>query len=381
MPNLLSSMVGLLGSFKGPGGTHLLVRLALPMKEVVDIRSSATRGAKLTQPQQISHGEDETPRAGDVILVRIEKPGHHSVIELLDGVEHPLVPGEVAAVALGRRYATGEFHGEVPEVLSGGSRLDLLNIGGIVGQVKSSTSTRNNPTTLIYLGSAVDEAGKKISTFDSPPLDVAGEKRGCGDAAVLLVVGSAMDVGKTTAASTAIQRIREMGYPVGGAKLTGTSRMKDILKMKQAGAEGTVDFLDAGYPSTFGCSREELEVIFASFIDYFARSGVSIVVMEVADGVFQRETEIVLSSSYIMKRIRGIIAAAPDSLAAFGMIKYLSDIFDLVPDFIAGIITSAPLSTQELKKRVSVPFLDDSAESRERFFDFFHERFSSCLKG
>ena len=346
----------------------------------VDVRSSATRRVDLAEIQRVDPWFGASLDAGDVVLARVKALGRHRAIELFNGVEHEIAPGEVAAVVIGRRYATDEFHGEIPDGLGEGGTLHLLNVGGVVGKVKKSTSTVTDPTTLTYIGSAIDPLGKKLSTFDSSVSRRGSFRKSPKDLDVLLVVGSGMEVGKTSSASMAIEIINGKGCSVGGAKLTGTSRMKDLLRMKKSGAEDIVDFLDAGYPSTFGCSRGELEGIFDIQLDYLEERGVDIVVMEVADGVFQRETEEVLSSKKIMERVKMIIAASPDSMAAYGMLRYLSDIFDIVPDFISGVITSAPLCVSELKEKTKVPILSNSAKSKDKFIRLIRERFSRCRK-
>ena len=75
-----------------------------------------------------------------------------------------------------------------------------------------------------------------------------------------------------------------------------------------------------------------------------------------------------------------IIAASPESMAAYGMLRYLSDIFDIVPDFISGVITSAPLCVGELKEKTKIPILSNSAKSKDKFIRLIRERFSRCRK-
>ena len=135
------------------------------MKIQVDVASSATRRAGVQSLQETDPTQRFAPAPGDVVIARVESLGFHQVIELASGVEHPISPGETAAVVLGRRYATSEFDGDIPRVLVEGDELHLLNVGGVAGHVKRVTSTLTNPTTLRYLGRAVDEAGRGLSTF------------------------------------------------------------------------------------------------------------------------------------------------------------------------------------------------------------------------
>ena len=344
------------------------------MKIQVDVKSSATRRTDIQSVQETDPAYRRDPAPGDVVIARVEGLGRHRVIELASGEEHSISPGETAAVVLGRRYATCEFDGAIPQSLVEGDELHLLNVGGVAGRIKQVTSSLDDPTPLSYLGTAVDETYSVLSTFSG-----ALEPRDEQSLDVLLVIGSSMDSGKTTLASRAIKHLVGAGFRVGGAKLTGTSRMKDNNSMRRAGAVAVCDFLDAGYPSTYGASTDELERIFTALMTYLKDQGATMIVLEVADGVFQPETEAVLSSSVIMSRIKMIIGAASDSMAAYGMYVYLKEIHGVAPDFISGIITSQPLCVRELKRRIVTPLLENRPQSKHRFIRMAKERFPSCL--
>ncbi|MBN2223774.1 MAG: hypothetical protein JW765_03770 [Deltaproteobacteria bacterium] len=327
----------------------------------VDIICSAARRTRASDYQEVRESGDPCA-VGDVVVGRVAGVGRHGVIETVDGRERPLGVGDVCAVVLGRRYSTAEFHGAIPGRLSAGDRFDLLNIGGIAGRVIPETSAVSDPTVLTYLGHATDEAGKKLSTFDNP---IAPDKPGATPA-VILVIGSSMDSGKTTSAARIIHMLTGGGVRVGGAKLTGTSRMKDLFRMEAAGAFDTADFLDAGWPSTCGLSSEDLQAVHRALVGRLSGRGIDVIVMEAADGIFERETEYILDCRKIMKDVAIIVACTTDSASAYGMITALAHDHGIVPDFIAGIITSMPLFMEELSQRVTIPFFIDSDSVRER---------------
>jgi hypothetical protein len=64
-------------------------------------------------------GDAVTPRAGDVVLARVEKIGQHPRIELPDGRRATLFTGDEVLVAYGNRYAPDQFEAEVPRDLAG----------------------------------------------------------------------------------------------------------------------------------------------------------------------------------------------------------------------------------------------------------------------
>ncbi len=341
----------------------------LSMYVRIDVVCSAARRTRISDYQDVRESVDRCAM-GDVVVAEVTGVGRHRAIETADGQEHPLVVGDVCAVVLGRRYSTAEFFGDIPERLHSGDRFDLLNVGGIAGLVIPETSAVSGPTVLKYLGHAADEAGKKLTTFDNP---IVPDSEGAAPA-VIVVIGSSMDSGKTTSAAFIIQMLTGQGFRVGGAKLTGTSRMKDLFRMKTAGAVDAVDFLDAGWPSTSGLSTEDLEAIYRALASELTGRGVDVIVMEAADGVFERETERILASREIMKDAAMVVACATDSVSAYGMITYLESVYGIVPDFISGIITSLPLFMEELSHRVTIPFFVDSESVRNRCIELITGR-------
>lgn len=341
----------------------------LPMYVRLDVVCSAARRTRVSDNQEVRDA-GEPCAAGDVVIGRVSAVGRHAAIETADGLERPLSAGDCCCVVLGRRYSTAEFLGDVPARLGPGERFDLLNTGGIAGRVIPETSAVGDPTVLTYIGHAVGQTGQKLTTFDNPI--AAGPPPSMP--AVILVIGSSMDSGKTTSAARIIRMLTDQGFRVGGAKLTGTSRMKDLFRMKSAGAVEALDFLDAGRPSTYGLSTEEIEAIHRALAAELAGSSVDVIVSEAADGVFEPETEKILSSGLIMGDAVMIVACATDSVSAYGMITYLERVHGVVPDFISGIITSLPLFMAELSQRVDIPFFFDSQSVRRRCRQLITER-------
>ncbi|MEW6381928.1 MAG: hypothetical protein AB1611_20315 [bacterium] len=348
----------------------------------IDILSSSTRRVySLSSLQAVDSDYGCNPECGDVVIAEISELGQHTRFEEPGGKEIPLQVGNVVAVVLGRRYSTREFYGEIPGKLTRGAQFDLLNIGGIAGEVLSRNVLARIPTRLIYLGHAIDDRGQKMNTAHFG-IDAAGgePKPERFPLTIIAVFGADMDCGKTLTAGRMINILSAHGFKVGGGKLTGTSRMKDILWMKDRGAHLVLDFMDIGYPSTYRCSLAELEHIFKVFEGYFSQSGCEFLVMEVADGIFQRETEMVFHCPAIMKDISLLAFAAGDSVSAYGGICYLQQSCGLVPDFVSGLVTANSLSRAELDSKLEVRFLDDTQESRTGFMSIINQKFTKQRK-
>src|SRR6266403_3015737 len=92
-----------------------------------------------TSPLGLSRGLNVTgavgvPRAGDVVVVRVlTDNATYNMLELPTGWLAKVNPGDVLAGVLGRRRALKGFVGDVPETVSAGDELHLLNLGGVIG--------------------------------------------------------------------------------------------------------------------------------------------------------------------------------------------------------------------------------------------------------
>ena len=78
-------------------------------------------------------------------------------------------------------------------------------------------------------------------------------------------------------------------------------------------------------------------------------------VAELADGVLQRETAMLLRSDAVRSRIHRLILSASDACGAIGGLQVLRDQFGLVPDAISGFCSSSPLGMRELHACTELP--------------------------
>ncbi|MBC8374271.1 MAG: hypothetical protein H8E53_11790 [Planctomycetes bacterium] len=151
-----------------------------------------------------------------------------------------------------------------------------------------------------------------------------------------------------------------MGYKVRGAKVTGTASLKDILHMEDAGASPVADFTHFGYPSTYMLSSVELLEIFNKLDLKYANNPGNYWVVELADGVVQRETAMLLNSPEVKSRIHRLVFTASDALGALAGIGILKRMFGLVPDAVSGICSASPLAIEELKGFTDIPVVSNT---------------------
>jgi hypothetical protein len=283
---------------------------------------------------------------GDVVLARVEKIGKNTGLELTTGRRSSLHVGVHMAMVFGNRYATHQFEGYAQ---ANGDSCDMLSMGGLCGTLASKHVNLAEPTKLRLLGALGDSDGNplRIENFALPALP--------GDARphTIVVCGTSMDAGKTYTTMSLIKGLSRDGARVAGVKLTGTAAGRDLWSMIDAGACVGLDFVDGGWPSTYLCELDELLAMHRQFLAHTAAAGAEWVVIEVADGLLQRETETLLQSPAFIRTVDTWVLAAGEPMAASAGVARLRS-WNIEPQAISGIVSMSALSAQEAQDATGV---------------------------
>lgn len=167
-----------------------------------------------------------------------------------------------------------------------------------------------------------------------------------------------MNSGKSTAAVAICWALTAMGHKVRASKVTGTASLKEILHMNDAGATRYNDFTHLGWPSTYLLDEAELLEIFNTLDLKYPNNPRNYWIVELADGLLQRETAILLHHPTVRQRIHRLVLCATDTFAAIGGLNTLDRTFDLEPDAISGLVTSSPLGIRELEHETKISAFD-----------------------
>ncbi len=280
-----------------------------------------------------------SPQAGDIALAKLEKIGKNATLELPNGRRCNLHEGDLLAVVFGNRYATLQFEGYAK---SNGPYCDLLSMGGLCGLVESKHAKAADPSKLRLLGALGDINGFTLNLreFALAPLPQPNQPN------VVVVCGTSMDAGKTHTAMSIIMGLRKEGLPVAGIKLTGTATGKDTWNMLDAGACVALDFVDGGFPSTYLSTLDELLNLYNLLISRAAAEGASWVVVEIADGLLQRESTALLQHPRFAANVDAWVFAAGDPLAAAGGVGVLRS-WGIDPLAISGVVSMSSLGIRE----------------------------------
>lgn len=291
---------------------------------------------------------DHPPSAGDLVIAEIRSIGHHPRLEDPHGRRIELHIGDTIIVAFGARYAPDQFDGIVPPNLD---PCDLLAAGGIAGKVIARHSATKPATQIVPLGLLGDRDAQVINLSRY----ALKRPKAVGRAPLTVgVVGTSMNSGKTRAASALIRGLSRAGLRVGAAKLTGTGAGGDLWSMLDAGAEPVLDFTDVGYATTHQADGSELLGNAIDLLDHLCAAAPDVIVFEVADGLLQRETSLLLNSPELQARIDGLLFTAGDSLGAVAGIRWLTERNLPVLGF-SGLVTASPLGMAEAEQATGMP--------------------------
>ncbi len=291
------------------------------------------------------------PTAHDVLVARIAQIGRHSGIELDTGRKARFFVGDVIVGAFGNRYATKQFLGEVPKLQD---TYDMLSQGGVIGRVLSAPAQFSEPTVLEPLGFLADADGVVINLrrFGLRPSPATARR-----VRTILMVGSSMDSGKTTMAASLIHGLAHAGCRVHAGKVTGTACVKDLNRMRDAGAARVVDFARVGFASTAGVAESELHDLAETLVSYLSLDDPDYLVLEIADGLIQRETRLLMDFFTARGLVDDVCLAVHDVMAAPAGLELLQTQWGVTPTVVSGAATASPLSTSELRSVTEIPCL------------------------
>jgi hypothetical protein len=278
---------------------------------------------------------------GDYVVCQIIHAGSDIYkLELPTGRMRGIIGGESIVGALGERFATLEATGTWRETGDDGM-MHVLTSGGLLGKLTTKSVYIHELMKIEYLGHVFRDGEKvKMADFVRPVPERVF------NLPIVLFIGTSMSAGKTTSARIVTNIFKKEGFNVVGAKLTGAGRYKDILAIKDVGADAVFDFVDAGLPSTI-CSPE----LFSEKIKYLknliAGADADVAVIEIGASPLEPYNG-ELAVEAIREHIKCIILCASDPYAVLGLMKA----FKIKPDIVTGICTNT-LAGRNLVEKLS----------------------------
>ena len=319
---------------------------------VVEADKMGSATSLLGLPKTVAVVTESRPaRAGDVVVVRaLTDSATYNQLELPTGRLAKINPGDCIIGVLGRRRALKGFVGDVPETVSAGDRLHLLNMGGVIGRCTGHHSSLSDAISVEVIGLVCDDEARVLNIGKAalPLRDELGQT-----APLVMVAGTCMNSGKTYAATEVIKQATRAGLRVAAAKLSGVACLRDTLNMADHGAIATASFLDCGLPSTVGAP--DLAPVAKSVIARLNESAPDMIVLELGDGILGGySVDSVFADEELRAATRALIFCASDYVGAWGGIELFRQ-RGLSVDVIAGSVTDSQMGEDFIEREFEVP--------------------------
>ncbi|MDX1414335.1 MAG: hypothetical protein R3293_09085 [Candidatus Promineifilaceae bacterium] len=286
-------------------------------------------------------------QTGDYVVGEVNhRPSLLVRIEVRSGRTIEVMEGHLVVGAFARRFATLEAVGDWRDI---GEDLQMENLGGggVFGKMTSISPFLPTLISLTYKGHVLVHGEKcrmqdYVSNIAERPFPLP----------VIMVIGTSMSAGKTTAARVIIRQLKDMGYNVVGAKLTGSGRYRDILSMRDAGADYIFDFVDVGLPTTV-CPPLEYQKALKQLLTRIAAVDSDVAVIEVGASPLEPYNGDI-AVEQISPNVRLTILCASDPYAVVG----LMNAYGRTPDLVAGLTTNTEAGIKLVKRLTGINALN-----------------------
>jgi hypothetical protein len=326
---------------------------------VVDKIASVAQHSDLGHELRLS---PEIPcEEGVLVAVRVQNnKTRYNQLELTSGRMATVNQGDIVVGALGHRKALRGYSGHLPEKLTVGDTVQLLNIGGVLGVCDSANPDVGPPFDCEVLGTVLHfpylaeriglpaRAGTR-QLDEKAALDTQGVP-------VVALAGTCMDSGKTAAACAIVSRLRHLGFNIAACKATGVSLRRDILTMEDAGAQETMIFSDFGIVTT---TSDNGPALTRSLLTELSADKPDVIVLELGDGLLGAYgVEAILSDASIREAMTAVILCANDPVSAWGGVRILRDSFGIEPAVVTGPATDNAVGVDQINERLSIPAIN-----------------------
>jgi hypothetical protein len=309
--------------------------------------------ARLHLPASVAISDDIIPVEGAVILVEaLSDEGKNNTLEFANGRVGHLVQGDIIPAVLGKRRALREYSGDIPRSVVPGDMLYLLCESGLVGEIRGLNAVWGVPMQVKVLGGIIDPiTGKQLNIKDAA---VARRHSLAESAPIIGVVGTCMDIGKTTTIRKLIKHFKNQGLKVAAAKLSGVASIHDINLIHDAGAQPVLGFHDGGLPSTCGDTSSVVETALG-ILHELNQSDPDLIMVEFGDGILgEYNVEHLLRCQDIQQHMCAFIVGAPDFVAAWGAREIMRD-YGLPITLITGPVANNDTGAQYVERNLRLP--------------------------
>jgi hypothetical protein len=274
----------------------------------------------------------------DYVGAVVNRPANLLFIELPTGRAMKPLSGDLLIGAFGSRHATLELTGSWTEIGEDG-KMSVISAAGLMGAETSRSAFITSPISVTYAGHVIRN-GRKVTMNDF----VVKTPHVPYEIPTVAVVGTSMSAGKTYSARLVVQALKQSGLKVAAAKLSGAGRYRDVVSMKDVGADDIFDFVDVGLPSSI-CPRELFRERIDILMSRMAATKPDVAVVEIGASPLEPYNGDI-AIDLLADWIRFTLLCASDPYAVVGVIQA----FGLEPDLVSGIATNTFGGVDLIKK-------------------------------
>jgi hypothetical protein len=311
------------------------------------VASVASRALHACQPDWVPL-ERVSPASGWIVLAEVlTENSRYGSLELGNGSVVRLRTGARIVGAIGARKASRAYGGRVPETLSAGDILSLLNLGGVIGELESGFDDLGAPVSLRILAIACENGVPRTLKENAiPPRDALA-----APLPMIAVCGTAMNVGKTTAVVQLTRALSAQGYAVFAVKAAGVACLKDAHAFAAAGARDALGFWDSGFPSSVGLDNIA-DIIKGLFSEMLEKQGFpenSVGIVELGDGLLGHYGGIqFFLDPELREHLKACVLCANDWVGVYGAREILK-VFGVRRFFVTGIVAESAVGSPLLR--------------------------------
>jgi len=300
---------------------------------------------------------------GYLVVVRaLDEKDQYDEVECQDGVFRHIKEGDVLVGTLGGRQALKGYSGRVPRHIAPGDTLNVLNLGGLIGECTAPHPDVGPALPVEVLGAVMVNRDDQWvhARIQEDALEMVHRLE--TSVPIIAVSGTAMDTGKTKAASIIVEGLSEKGLMVGAAKLTGASLMRDVRRMQNHGATAVSTFTDAG----IACTVEDAITPIAKGVIHHlnATEDLDVIVAEMGDGfIGYYGVDDLMTDMELQSFIETHVVAATDLAGAWAAEQTFRERYHADITAITGPVTDNDVGRRYIKQRLGVTALNALQQS------------------
>src|SRR3989344_330853 len=178
-------------------------------------------------------------------------------------------------------------------------------------------------------------------------------------APIISFCGTGAEIGKTTAASAFVRELRARGMKVAATNLAGTGRYRDLLALRDAGADTFHDFPEVGLPSTYTTPERYIPAI-KTLINKLNEEEPDIIVAEFGGDIIEANIPSFFQDAELRAAVKAIVHSSGDIMGMEGSMEHYREWgLQDVPTFLTQPKDRNPLGTEtRVKEHVGLPLFD-----------------------